>query len=570
MNDSIDAENALANKEPEDLPLHHAAYEGRGVDVKRLLHAGHDIDALGRTWGTPLGAAIEGKNLAVVKLLLESGADTQISCGKYETALKAATATNNPTLVKVVADAEDRNQRPAIYGEIKWKMETIAINLENISTEFGTEMPNAFVREDGRCELEQYASASGMIGEQLRFIGSNLDPRSEMQAARLKSVIPLMSNLLRSLEILHDILSLIVNSFKIDTAELRSLGHEKMHQFSQFKESVLESVRHIKVDRRVHAGQDEMSLADFLDTEAQYGLLRSKEFVARGTKPPRKTHLESFADEIATLQSFMIRSYEALSKMLLDSRDSKEEGLKYFATYPHELEDLHKRKERELPNTIGSDGSTLDSAELATSQANLTQLNHTAMPGAWPNDDIPTVRDERPWYSSPNIDAQIERFKDKLFAFSDDQQSAVHSMRSLTTKFANEISKSQQSVLTSALNSLEASTTMSRIGFEFMCDHMPRGEWETMIEEIGDVGLMDDAGPPNSNLRRYIYPILVTSKILQESLSEASAETPNEQEFPNWTAVMEFFEWRAGYAFDKCLNDCAANIAESIPETEYV
>ena len=266
MNDGIDAEKVLANKEPDDLPLHHAAYEGRGVDVKRLLQAGHDVDALGKTWGTPLGAAIEGKHLAVVKLLLESGADTQIPCGKYETALKAASALNNPTLVKVVADAETHNQRPTLYGEIKWKMETIAIKLENISTDMSTDKSTntldgiLVVRE--LADIETYSAYSGSTSKSLRAISSQLDPQSETQAAGLKSVIVLVPNLLRSLEILHDVLSLIVDSFKVDATKCSSWSPKKYHQVFNFNESILESLRHIKNDKKLR--DKESSLANFL------------------------------------------------------------------------------------------------------------------------------------------------------------------------------------------------------------------------------------------------------------------------------------------------------------------
>ena len=271
MNDGIDAENALANKEPEDLALHHAAYEGRGVEVKRFLQAGDDVDPLGRTWGTPLGAAIEGKHLSIVKLLLESGADTQMPCGKYETALKAASASNNPTLVKLVADAENRNQRPALYGEIKWKIETIAINLERIATDMYSEesrstLDGELIFRDFWADLERFSLECELISGDLRRFGSDLDPQSETQAVVLKKVITLVPNLLQSLEVFHDLLSLMVGSLKIDAAEVESLTPEKADQIRYFNESIVEVLHNIPVpaDHRNWRSKKETSLADYL------------------------------------------------------------------------------------------------------------------------------------------------------------------------------------------------------------------------------------------------------------------------------------------------------------------
>ena len=286
MNDGIEAENALADKEPDDLPLHHAAYEGRGVDVKRLIQSGHNIDAVGKTWGTALGAAVEGRHLAVVKFLLDSGADTQIPCGKYETALEAATTLNNPTLVKAVADAEERNQRPTLYGEIKWKIETIAINLGNISTDMALDKSKTL---DGTLllrdlvDIETYAHITGFISQVLRAIGSELDPQSETQAAGLKRVIRILPTLLRGLEILHDVLSLFVDSLKIDAVEANSLSIERWHQISYFNESIAGALHHIEVDEDfvLSHHKKELSLADFLNDNAYNIFHTLQQYVAR-------------------------------------------------------------------------------------------------------------------------------------------------------------------------------------------------------------------------------------------------------------------------------------------------
>ena len=299
----------------------------------------------------------------------------------------------------------------------------------------------------------------------------------------------------------------------------------------------------------------------------------------------------------------MTKAYEALSKSLHKSLDNKEERLKYFDTYPYEPEEFYKRKERGLAMIEGSEGSTLANArevlfgpsvEVGNSQATLAQSNQNNMPGAWPSDEIPVVQDERPSYTSPKtqlpeasvdrklpaqnqmsdlrlkprVEAEVKRVSKAMFEINDNQRSAVDSMRSLTFKFANEISQNQESVLTSAFNTLEATTSMLRAMWVDLFEHFTESEWEDMIKQEGKSGHLDDS--PLNDFKRDIFPIHLASKILQESLSEASAETPKDQELPSWTAVMDFFEWRAGYAFERCLSDCAVISSEKIPDNKYV
>lgn len=629
MNDSIDAEKALANKEPEDLPLHHAAYEGRGVEVKRLLQAGDDVDALGRTWGTPLGAAIEGKHLAVVKLLLESGADTQIPCGKYETALKAASALNNRTLVDVVADAENRNQRPTLYGEIKWKIETISINLERISTDLDRNRSKCTL--DGQllllgCSLDQeiFSWKSKIIAEHLRPFGSHLDPQSETQAAALKKVIPLVPNLLQSLEVFHDLLSLMVGSLKINAAESASLTPEKAHQISHFNESIVEVLHHIPVpaDSWNWRAEKETSLADYFSGSTVFEDLQdhvkrsvcinhciSLSFLprlttTRSTKSPREIQPGYWEENCSEFHVFMTRSYEVFSKKLHDELKNKDERLKYFDTYPHEPEIFYRMTEHErsiykvsyYPTPAEVQKSFFNrSPKLGASKTTPAQLDQIAVPGAGPSDDIPGVPAERRSYPGSEtqllessvdpkppgqdqisdleliteMDADFRRFRESLHTFNDDQLRTVDSIRTLTTKFASEMSKKQGYVLTSALNSIEAATKMTGASMDIFFDHMPKKDWENMNEEERDVGTFDNM-PPSSVIGAHIFPIHMTFRILQESFSEASAEKAKDEELPSWTAVMEFFEWKAGYAFDQCLSDCAANLSDMVPTPEYV
>lgn len=326
--------------------------------------------------------------------------------------------------------------------------------------------------------------------------------------------------------------------------------------------------------------------------------------VIRAIKSPREINAKGVAEKISEFQSFMINSYEALSKKLQEL-DNKEERLNYFEKYPYESEDFHRRKERELLIARGSDDSTLAKArealfghsEPGTSQAAPAQLYPTAIPGAWPSDDVqvPVVQDELPSNSSskaqlldtsvdpklpvqdrmsdleltPEVDAEIKKFRERIMAVIDDQWSSVDSMRSLTIKFANKISKTQESVLTSAFNTLEAATTTSRVRLDFTVSRITKEEWENMNSQADGSGHLEHL-PPDEYFKRRILPIHVALGMLHESLSEASAETPNDQELPSWTAVMEFFEWKAGYAFESCLSDCAVILSEMSPDIEYV
>ena len=325
----------------------------------------------------------------------------------------------------------------------------------------------------------------------------------------------------------------------------------------------------------------------------------------------------------------MIRAYEAFSKKLHDSLHNKEDGLKYFDTYPYEPEVFYRMKELKLPTATGSGSSTMDearealwgpTAELGTSQTTPRKLNRTASPGVKPSDgqtrqqdlqpgsaaviprvgnykqdtksyDIQLGQEERPSRSSsetrlvePSMDpklavqdqvlepeltseirAEWERFWERAFEINDDQRSAVDSMRSLISKFANEISKNQETVMTSAFDTLGAATTISRAGLDFMYDQFKTSGNITI--GVDDIPQSDESSHPG-NLRRYISPVFVASEILQESLSEASAEISTDQEIPSWTAVTDFFEWKAGYAFEKCLSDCAVIISDMIRDIE--
>lgn len=262
VDDRLEVENAVADKELQDLPLHFAAYEGRGVEVKRLLQSGQDIDIVGKTWGTPLGAAVAGKRLAIIKLLLENGAEVQLPCGNHENALKAAASIKNPTLEKIVAEAWDRNQRPALYGEIKWKIESIATKLDSLSSKFSQR--TCLLREGGAADSEMFSWMSDMISESLRPISSDLDPNSETQGMTLQYTIHVIPILLRGLETLVDILELVHGNFWMNAADYNSLSPQDSHKISCFNETILEVLRHIECEKLFFHIKETISLGDFM------------------------------------------------------------------------------------------------------------------------------------------------------------------------------------------------------------------------------------------------------------------------------------------------------------------
>ena len=376
----------------------------------------------------------------------------------------------------------------------------------------------------------------------------------------------------------------------------------------------------------------------------------------------------------------MTRSYEAFSKKLHDSLQNKEEGLKYFDTYPYEPEEFYRRQELGLPIerpggsimynvpigrpyetednqkstepglpvAMGSNSSTMDEArrahfgkktETRASQTIPKQLNQASLPTAKPPDtqkqqqklqpenivvtpsvgtvmqdnnikNNPVVQDKQPSHSSPKtqsvelgvdpklpiqdrisnlglspkMDADLKRYWEGLFTINEGQRSSVDFIRSLTIKFAKDISKNQESTLSSAFNTLEVATTIIGATLDFYFDRSTEKDWKVMIEQVDGrtekdwevtIGQVDrlihlEDLPFHASLGRLIFPILMASEILQESLSEASAEMPNDQELPSWTAVMEFFEYKAGYAFERCLSDYAVSISEMVPDEKYV
>ena len=279
---STDAEDAIPFNEPDDLPIHHAAYEGRGVEIKRLLQDGQDIDVIGRTWGTALGAAILGKRPAAVKLLCDNGADIHLRCGTFNTALMAAAASNDPMIKRLLAEAEARTERPTLYGELKWKLEVIATRLETFCTVYTQN--RWFLQGDGICDLEIIAQPDPVLMENIRLIGSSLDPESDIQATVLKDHIKCIPHIIGGFETLCDLIDLAFAKFKLDKTDPYAISiiddWPTFHALSHFNDESLKIFRNAGWGNRF-----EKSLTEFVAENASDVINLLKRNIQRSALP---------------------------------------------------------------------------------------------------------------------------------------------------------------------------------------------------------------------------------------------------------------------------------------------
>jgi ankyrin repeat protein len=72
-----------------------ASYKGNAAIVKLLLENGAEVNAKGGEYGNALQAAIFRGNEMIMKLLLENGVEVNAEGGEHENALQAASF--NPT-----------------------------------------------------------------------------------------------------------------------------------------------------------------------------------------------------------------------------------------------------------------------------------------------------------------------------------------------------------------------------------------------------------------------------------------------------------------------------------------
>ena len=84
--------------------LQAASYKGNEAIVKLLLENGAEVNAEGGEYGNALQAASHEGNDATVKLLLENGAEVNAEGGKYGNALQAASYMGNEAIVKLLLE----------------------------------------------------------------------------------------------------------------------------------------------------------------------------------------------------------------------------------------------------------------------------------------------------------------------------------------------------------------------------------------------------------------------------------------------------------------------------------
>ena len=86
--------------------LHHTAMKGELAKARLLVDRGADIDAVDEDYrSTPLGVAVREGQREVVDLLLERGADPNVSGAPWSTPLAWARKRGHANLVEVLRDA---------------------------------------------------------------------------------------------------------------------------------------------------------------------------------------------------------------------------------------------------------------------------------------------------------------------------------------------------------------------------------------------------------------------------------------------------------------------------------
>jgi ankyrin repeat protein len=83
-------------------PLQVASVYGHIAVVRLLLEKGADVNVQGGQWGSALQAASYWGHQAVVRLLLENGADVNAQGGDFGNALNAASAEGHEAVVRLL------------------------------------------------------------------------------------------------------------------------------------------------------------------------------------------------------------------------------------------------------------------------------------------------------------------------------------------------------------------------------------------------------------------------------------------------------------------------------------
>lgn len=90
-------------------PLHSAIVIGNGVQIRRLLENGININAMDHDGHTALHWAVRSRNLALIRFLLDNGADASIQNHDGDTPFDLARRGANPNIARVIESHQLRH-----------------------------------------------------------------------------------------------------------------------------------------------------------------------------------------------------------------------------------------------------------------------------------------------------------------------------------------------------------------------------------------------------------------------------------------------------------------------------
>ena len=105
-----------------ECPLCKAASKGNLAEVKRLITAGADLNALDSYGATALHRAAIKNRPKIAKMLLAAGADVDVNSSRGHTALHWATQSGNAEVVKVLLDAGANPDRLNGVDKTAWEL----------------------------------------------------------------------------------------------------------------------------------------------------------------------------------------------------------------------------------------------------------------------------------------------------------------------------------------------------------------------------------------------------------------------------------------------------------------
>lgn len=224
----IDDNLSVVTEVISDPPLHQAAFVGDGVQVIRILRAGGNVNSRGPTWGSALGAAVAGEHPAVVRLLLDNGADVYMPCHDFETALEAAASTSNQAVGEVLLRAHESEVRKERYDACKRRFQQVVEVLSSTCALMRTYMiPNMeYIQysEEAREQLEE-------LGRELWKIISQLATNSDTARVGLDKGFRTIDIMLSSIVVICDSMTLVAKGLGLNEQVLREYDWAKPYPF---------------------------------------------------------------------------------------------------------------------------------------------------------------------------------------------------------------------------------------------------------------------------------------------------------------------------------------------------